>query len=406
MQPILDAPKGSILDIVARAWATGQDAAVPLRPTVRIGSATLIPVAIDNGNDALKGGVLRLDPDLREGEPIRSLLTTIRIPTAFAEAQEIQGARETTYMCDGVSFWTGETALRYRGGSLRIGPTRQRLDDDRQRWFIGAGIVELLRTAGYEPGEYQIALCLAVPNTELVIEKDEKGADQPTVDIRTREALLRHLKGKVWQITRDDDDRRPELWTIRVVTVLPLAQTAGTVVAVTRAPQGKSVIDLDDGMRVIDIGGGDLHICEVTFNPSRMINRRPGDGTIRIARALRIDPKFSGLIKNDVEAQQALVRRQVTKSSRKVSIAEDVARVVASSGQAMVADVLAELRDSNQFVTITGGGVLLLNGLLTDVLAHEEKQSGQDYLLVDGPLASQLNVIGALFGIIFKAAGK
>jgi hypothetical protein len=100
------------------------------------------------------------------------------------------------------------------------------------------------------------------------------------------------------------------------------------------------------------------------------------------------------------------VRRQVTKSSRKVSIAEDVARVVASSGQAMVADVLAELRDSNQFVTITGGGVLLLNGLLTDVLAHEEKQSGQDYLLVDGPLASQLNVIGALFGIIFKAAGK
>jgi hypothetical protein len=39
-------------------------------------------------------------------------------------------------------------------------------------------------------------------------------------------------------------------------------------------------------------------------------------------------------------------------------------------------------------------------------LAHQEKQSGQDYLLVDGPLASLLNVIGALFGIIFKAAGK
>ena len=50
--------------------------------------------------------------------------------------------------------------------------------------------------------------------------------------------------------------------------------------------------------------------------------------------------------------------------------------------------------------------LLLLRSLLSDVLAHEAKLPGQDYLLVDGPLASQLNSIGALFGLIFRAAGK
>jgi hypothetical protein len=57
----LHAPAGSILDLVARAWDADQPAAFTIRPTVRIGSATLIPVAIDNGNDALKGATLRAE---------------------------------------------------------------------------------------------------------------------------------------------------------------------------------------------------------------------------------------------------------------------------------------------------------------------------------------------------------
>jgi len=405
MQPILPAPGGSILDLVARAWAAGQAAAFPVRPTVRIGSATLIPVAIDNGNDALKGAVLHRDPALSEGEAVRSFLTTIRVPTAFALAQEIQGRQEVTYSCDGLSFWVGEAALAHGGDALRLGPTIQRLDDERQRSFIGAGIVELLRTAGYRPGEHQVALTLAVPNTEIVIERDEKGVEQLTLDARTRESLARHLKGKTWMISRTDDDQQPETWVIKVATVLPQAQTAGTVVALTRAPNGKAVSDIA-GLRVIDIGGGDLHVCEVVFSPAQMINRRSGDGTIRIARALRNDRAFAGVIRNDVEAQQALVRQTVMRASRSVSIATEVKQAVASKGNAMVADVMAEIRDSSQYVTITGGGVLLLRSLLADVLAHEAKEPGRDYLLVDGPLASQLNSIGVLFGLIFRAAGK
>jgi hypothetical protein len=405
MQPSLPAPAGSILDLVARAWVAGQPAVLPVRPTVRIGSATLIPIAIDNGNDALKGAVLRRDPAVPEGDGMRSLLTTLRIPTAFALAQTIQGHQEVTYTCDGVSFWVGETALAHAGDALRLGPTIQRLDDERQRWFIGAGIVELLRTAGYAPGEHLIALTLAVPNTEIVIERDEKGVEQLTLDSRTRESLSRHLKGKTWTISRLDDEQQPETWIIKVVTVLPQAQSAGTVIALTRAPNGKAVSDIA-GLRVIDLGGGDLHVCEVAFSPAQMINRRPGDGTIRIARALRTQRAFASVIRNDVEAQQALVRQTVMRASRSVSIATEVQQAVASKGNAMVADVLAELRDSTQFVAITGGGLLLLRPLLAEVLQHESKEPGRDYLLVDGPLASQLNAIGALFGLLFRAAGK
>lgn len=404
-QPVLQAPAGSILDLVARSWAAGRSASLAVRPTVRIGGSALIPVAIDNGNDALKGATLHLDPMNDNGQVVRSTLTTVRIPTAFALAQEIQGRQEVTYNCDGVSFWTGEAALAHRGDALRLGPTLQRLDDERQRWFIGAGIVELLRDAGVPPGEHQVALTLAVPNTEIVIERDEKGVEQLTLDARTRECLTRHLKGKTWTITRTDDERMPETWAIKIVTVLPQAQSTGTVVALTRTPTGKVASDIG-GLRVIDIGGGDLHVCEVVFSPAQMINRRPGDGTIRIARALRADRALAGVIQNDVQAQQALVRQTVTRASRNVSIAGAVQQAVVSKGNAMVADVLAELRDAHQFVAITGGGVLLLRSLLDDVLAHADKEPGRDYLLVDGPLASQLNAIGALFGLLFRAAGK
>ena len=299
----------------------------------------------------------------------------------------------------------GEAALAHGGDALRLGPTVQRLDDERQRLFIGAGIVELLRAAGYGAGEHQVALTVAVPNTEIVIERDDKGVEQLTLETRTRESLARHFKGKSWTLARTDDERQTELWKIRVVTVLPQAQTTGTVVAVTRAPNGRPVFD-GAGLRAIDIGGGDLHVCEVRFSPTQMINRRSGDGTIRIARALRSDRAFAGVIRNDVEAQQALVRQTVTRASRRVSIAAEVQQAVASKGNAIVADVLAELNDSVRYVVITGGGVLLLHSLLVDVLAHGAKVSGRDYLLVDGPLASQLNTIGALFGLIFRAAGK
>lgn len=405
-QPLIPAPEGSILEVTARALNQGQLATFPLRSQIRLGSAMVIPVAVDNGNDAFKGATL----SPTAGDTNRSVLTTTRTPTAFVSAEEIQGKQETTYCCDGVSFWTGETALAHGGDSLRIGPTNQRLSDQRQIWFLGACIVELLRAAGYAPGQHAIALTLAIPNTEFEIVPDEKtGKERLTAAPKTREAIAKYLKEKIWTIIRSDDRRTPETWTVRVVTVLPQAQTAGTITAMTLTPLGKKAIDLE-GVRVIDIGGGDLHDTEYLFGagggPAQMINRRVGDGTIRIARVLRSDPKLRKDIRNDVEAQHVLITEQVLRSGRRVNVTSDVLRVVASSGQSIVADVIGILRSSRLFTGITGGGVLRLDGQLTEVLDQEEKVAGQDYVLVGGPLASTLNVIGCLFGLIFRSTGK
>ena len=410
VQPIIPAPEGSILDVTARAWSQGQRAIFPISPTMpaRAGAESVIPVAGDNGNDAFKGATLSPDPDAPEGAT-RARLTTVRIPAAFGIAEDIQGKQEVTYHCDGVTFWIGEIALAHSGDSLRIGPTNHRLNDERQLWFLGACFVELLRAATYAPGVHRVALSLAIPNTEFEIIPDERtGKERLTATPKTREAIARHLKGKVWTITRTDNQRTPETWTISVTTVLPHAQTSGTIMALTLTPNGKKAIDLD-GLRAIDIGGGDLHDSEFYFGrhgPAQMLNRRIGDGTVRIARVLRADPLLRKDIRNDVEAQNVLITERVMRAGRWVSVTEDVRRVVASSGQSIVADVIGILRGSRLFTVITGGGVLRLNGQLTEVLYQEEKVAGDDYVLVDGPLASLLNVIGCLFGMVFRSNGN
>ena len=63
--------------------------------------------------------------------------------------------------------------------------------------------------------------------------------------------------------------------------MFPQAQTLGTFYAVTKAPDGTVLFDLN-GMTLIDIGGGDLHETEVSVRPRyRLAINRPGDGTIR-----------------------------------------------------------------------------------------------------------------------------
>ena len=117
-------PDGAATEVVARRVGDPPEQQRPeLSTPVVAGTATL-----------------RLDPAPVTGTAPSALLTTIRVPTAFAIAEQIQGRQEVTYQCDGVAFWTGATALAHGGDALRLGPTIQRLDDERQRWFIGAGI--------------------------------------------------------------------------------------------------------------------------------------------------------------------------------------------------------------------------------------------------------------------------
>lgn len=389
------APQRTIVQELIAAEEAGTRPRFGVRSTIRLGKTQGIVVGLDHGNDALKLAVLMTD----------GTLVTLRIPTAYREAEVIRGGEnEVSYRVDGSpAFWVGDTALRHDGDDLPIGPTKQRIIDARLRSLIAAGLVELLNAAGYEPGAHTLILGFAIPNMEIVPLRGEgEGeSDRLGVDPDTREVLEAHLKGARWAVERIDTDGSVQSWNLHTVTVMPQAQTTGTLWAVTKAPNGTTITDVEE-MDIIDIGGGDLQLTTVQIKPTyRMTTRRLGDGTIRVARALKA--KFPRHEMNDVAAQEALIRRRLMVSGRNRAIDAEVTEVLDSQGQAIIGTVLPLLRQSRRFVTITGGGVILLHDLLKPRLDAESKVRGEDYELVNHDIASVCNAIGVLFAVIVRA---
>jgi len=391
------APRTIVQELIA-AEEAGTHPRFGVRSTIRIGKQQGIVVGLDHGNDALKLAVLTLD----------GTLSTLRIPTAYREAELIRGGEnEVSYRVDdSPAFWMGDTALRHDGDDLPIGPTKQRMIDARLRALLAASLVELLHAAGYEADTQHLVLGFAIPNTEIVPVRGEREGEGETeklgVDPDTRVVLERHLKGAKWSVERMGLDGSVQRWVLYIVAVMPQAQTTGTLVAVTKAPNGATVTDIEE-MDIIDIGGGDLQLTNVKIKPSyQLITRRLGDGTIRVARALKA--KFPRHELNDVAAQQALITRRLLVSGRQRQIDAEVTEVLDSQGQALIGTVLPLLRQSRRFVTITGGGVILLHHLLTPRLDAESKVRGEDYELIHHGIASLVNAIGVLFAVIFKAA--
>ena len=366
-----------------------------MRAAIRAGGKAALASGIDNGNDALKAAILT-----PEGQ-----LITLRVPTAYREAEEIRSGRgEISYTLGNATFWIGETALRHGGDDLPIGPTKQRLIDPRQRAVIGATIVELLHSAGYAADEYLVVIGFAIPNGEIVRQKGPEGEDRILgVEPETLAVMGEHLKGAVWKIDRTDADGNVLAWTIRVQSLTPQPQTAGTVIVCTKAPTGVTVTTFDE-FEVIDIGGGDLQDTHVRTRPYQMVSRRLGDGTIRIARALKA--KFPRMELNDVAAQQALISKRLLVSGRWKDISKEVQEVINSQGQALVAATLPQLAQSQRFVIITGGGVILLHDLLEERLQTVNKVRGEDYELMNHTVASLLNAIGVMFGAIYRASAR
>ncbi len=390
-------PTRTILQELIAAEEAGTRAKFSARSTVRLSRTQQgLLVGLDNGNDALKLAVLTSD----------GTLFTLRVPTAYREAEIIRGGEhEVSYRMNGSSdFWIGDVALRHDGDDLPIGPTKQRIIDARLRALMGASLVELLHTAGYEAGPYHIIVGFAIPNTEIVplrSEDGEDGEERMGVDPETRTVLESHLRGARWVVERTAIDGAVARWDLDLVTVFPQAQTAGTLIAVTKAPNGATVTNVEE-MDIIDIGGGDLQLTTVQITPTyRMITRRLGDGTIRVARALKA--KFPRHELNDVAAQEALIQRRLLVSGRRRNIDTEVNDVLDSQGQAIIGTVLPQLRQSSRFVTITGGGVILLHDLLMPRLDADSKVRGEDYELINHGIASVCNAVGVLFGLIFKA---
>jgi hypothetical protein len=361
---------------------------------VTIKGTPYLAVALDNGNDA--GKLVMLD---RGGQ-----LRSIRVPTAHVVARRIQGGTgETTYrLGDGTPYWIGEAALRNEGRALPVGPTPQRLADPRQRQFIAACVVELLIAAGYEPGAYTLALGFAIPNTEIV--RESESSDKMVVSVETRDALREHLRGASWTIERTDARGETHAtWTLTIGQLVPQAQSLGTFVCWSKTPGGKNVTDYD-AVSVLDIGGGDIHQTDIYIKPYRMSTQRLGDGTIDIARGLKgLLPK-AGL--NDVTAQHTLVTRKALISGKLQDVTREVQEAIAMYGQDLIGTILPVLQQTRRFVLLTGGGIILLNGALTQRLKAAGKVEGQDYLLIPEELAAQLNAVGALFGVLFAASRR
>src|SRR6266487_6542715 len=167
-----------------------------LTSQISIQDEPVVCLGLDNGNDAAKLTLLNN----------AGTLVSLRIPTAYQAARTFQGGSgEITYHVDGLpDFWIGEAAIRNDGRALPIGPTAQRLPDPRQHSFLGAGMVEVLIAAGYEPGAYVLAVGFAIPNSEIVVETKAVG-DKLGVCEETKGALKKYIRGQAWMIERTDE---------------------------------------------------------------------------------------------------------------------------------------------------------------------------------------------------------
>lgn len=372
------------------------DAPLRLASTVEWKGARVVPIGLDNGNDAAKVAIV--GPD--------GTLSTIRVPTACMPAQTIRsGEREPAYTVGDLTLWIGDTALRHGGDELPIGATAARLADDRLRAFLAAVLAEALAAAGYAPGAYSILLGFSIPDEE--IEADDNAKDMGKVAVRadTKKALASYIRGQTWDVTRVDKAGQATAWALSIAAVLPQPQTAGTVLAYTKAPNGKTVIDRDQ-LLVINIGGGDTFRSEVSTRPFQMSSSRISGGTIDMARALW--RRLGEVEQNDAAAQYALRTRTALQGGRWERIDGEVEAVERSVGQTLVSRVLSGALRSRQFVLFTGGGVIPLHDQITARMAEAEppRVRGRQYDVINHGLSSVLNAIGALLAVQFAASAR
>ncbi|MBM7846288.1 hypothetical protein [Herpetosiphon giganteus] len=372
---------------------------------IQINGEVLIPLGDDDGNGKKKLALLN-----RSAEVI-----TVEIPASYMEAKEIRmGKSLTTYQVNnGPLFWIGEDAVRSGGDALPIGPTAQRLSDQRHRDFGAACVVEILRKGGFSSGTYRLAVARAIPNEEIKAKKkeDDAGGATETLAVKkeTRTALKEHLLGKTFSVVRTDEDGREEQWTITYAQVVPQAQSVGTFVAYTRDLYGRNQMGDIEAMRINDIGGGDDQIIEVIHDRGnwRMTTKPRKEGTIGLARALA--RQFPRLSLNDAQAQFALENRYIRNDAgRRQVIDLEIRRVMDSEGQDMVAQKLPLLQEPGFFLLFTGGGIRIpeLRAMIAERAMVAGKEEETHFAFVDPTVSGVMNAFGVLMLLIFATSGR
>jgi hypothetical protein len=347
--------------------------------------------ALDNGNDAVKGAM----PDARQ-----PFLRTVHIVTAYAPAAMLRaGEGVTTWQVDDSEpFWIGEDAVFTRHAeSLPVGFTEERLSDGRALRFLFASLVELLREAGYATaaaefqGEHDLYVSFGAPNEEV-------SRQGPTDTLRR---ALSALFNTPVRVRRTDESGRVTTWRLRLVDITPYPQSFASFVTWYYTPDS-SPIQTDIVRHVtLDIGGGQLHSCEVelqhraTGRPKlRMSASLLGDGTIAMARAAReaIRARYPGVHLSDAQAQQVLVQGAVTVGGRRTRVDDLVAEVIMARSHNVFTQLLPLLQEGQSFVMFTGGGSVLLAESLYRLVSA--KRSPASFLFVPTELAPVLNALG------------
>ncbi|HEU4321973.1 MAG TPA: hypothetical protein VFS21_02385 [Roseiflexaceae bacterium] len=367
----------------------------PLTSRLPFGDTEIhITLGVDNGNDACKTTIM-----LDGGR-----LLSLRFPAAYQIASVIRGGTAfVNYQTNqGIPYWIGEAALQNDGEALPIGPTAQRLSDLRQREFIMACIVETLNRADITPGKIHVWAGFAIPNEEIVLSRTGQREELGVSD-ETKLALKKWLRGTTHQIVRTDERGRSSEWTIVLHKLLPQAQSVGSYLAWSAAPNGAVLTDVE-ALSLLDIGGGDLQRTDILTAPYRMSTTHLGAGTIGIARALKA--RFPRLGLNDVAAQQALVSRQLRISGRVQDISSEVQDVIQTHGADVLGRILPALQQQSRYVLIGGGGVILLRALVMERLHTIGKVAGRDFDAIPPEYASTLNSVGALFAVMFAAGAR
>jgi hypothetical protein len=85
-------------------------------------------------------------------------------------------------------------------------------------------------------------------------------------------------------------------------------------------------------------------------------------------------------------------------------IFREVDSVINSYGQDLVGKMLEIFQNTQRYMIITGGGVILLQDTIIDLLTATGLEAERDYFVVNHGLASVLNSTGALFSVLFMAA--
>jgi hypothetical protein len=363
--------------------------------------------AVDNGNDAFKGALLHKEVPT---------IATRRIIAAYMPARKLRGGEGvvTWQVNTSEEFWIGEDAVESKKvENLPIGYTAERLPDERYQSYLAACLVELLIEAGYGQrgtdgrllgewqGEHNLYTSFGIPNEEMTLAGSTKEVSQ----------ALRLIFNVPFTVTRTDERGQSTRWVVRLVEINPYPQSFASFAAWYYTVDGTPIETRIVKHVTIDIGGGQTHSCEVDLIHRadapvklRMEAKYLGEGTISIARPMKdaIRAQYKGVRLSDPAAQYALMTRQVPVAGELTTIDALVSEVLTARSKQLLSPVLEYIQEGQNFLMFTGGGRVLLEQQLREMVAPTRGE-GQ-YLFVDPKLSAVLNAIGGY--VLAQAAAK